>query len=448
MSNKTRSDRTRLVVFAAAAGAALVLSGCGTSAAPFSKSISATRGMVLGGQQPVAFVNMQLYTVGTSGYGSPASPLGAAFQTTASGNFNYPAYTCPGSNPETFLVGTGGTPISGSPNPNLALMVGLGPCNGIASISFIDMNELTTVATVWSLSGFMTGPTNIGAPTTNATGLANAFAAINKVVNIQTGAAVGPALPTGATLPSNEINALGNILQNCINSGGGSASDTTDGYTNGTPCGKLFYLTKTSSAPTDSITAALNIAQHPGLNVAYLNDLQSSTPAFSPALNVNAPPTDWTIAINYVGGGLKNPTTVAVDASGNIWAANPSGNNVTELSNTGAALSGATGYTAGGTLSSPYGIAIDQNGSAWVTNSGNNTLTQFAPLGASYSIISGNNGLNVPEGIAIDGADNVWVVNNGANTISGFTNSGSALPSSPYSGAGISAPITIAIDPK
>ena len=130
MGNKTRSDRTRLVVFAAAAGAALVLSGCGTSTAPFGKSITTpeVRGIVLGGQQPVAFINLQLYTVGTSGYGSAASPLGAAFQTTASGNFNYPAYTCPGSNPETFLLGTGGTPISGSPNPNLALMIGLGPC--------------------------------------------------------------------------------------------------------------------------------------------------------------------------------------------------------------------------------------------------------------------------------------------------------------------------------
>jgi hypothetical protein len=309
------------------------------------------------------------------------------------------------------------------------------------------MNELTTVATVWSLSGFMTGPVNIGAPTTNTNGLTNAFVAINKVVNINTGLASGPALPTGATLPSTEINALGNILQNCINSAGGSASDTTDGHTNGTPCGKLFYLTTTSSAPTDTITAALNIAQHPSANVAHLNDVQASSPAFSPALNVNAPPTDWTIAINYTGGGLQNPQSIAVDASGNVWVTNPSGNGVTELSNTGAAVTGSTGYTAGTSLSTPHGIAVDQNGYIWITNSGNNTITKIASGLGAYSTYS-NNGLDIPEGIAVDGANNIWVVNNGTSSLSGFTNAGSALPNSPYSGGGLSAPISIAIDPQ
>jgi DNA-binding beta-propeller fold protein YncE len=192
----------------------------------------------------------------------------------------------------------------------------------------------------------------------------------------------------------------------------------------------------------------LNIAQHPGsLNIAYLNDLQSPTPAFSPSLSVNSPPTDWTIAINYTGGGLSKPQSVAVDASGNVWAANPSGNSVTELSNTGAAISGGTGFTAGGALSAPYGIAIDLNGYAWVTSSGNNQLAQIAPGGATYLTFTPT-GLSTPEGIAIDGADNVWVANSGDSTISGFTNAGSALPSSPYSGGGLSTPTSVAVSPK
>jgi hypothetical protein len=445
MSSKTRSDRTRQLVLASAAVAALLVSGCGESRRM--TPLPAARGIVLGGQQPVAFVNLQMYTVGSGSYGAAATPLGAAFQTTAYGNFNLPAYTCPGSNPEAYIVGTGGTPIGGSANANLAVMAGLGPCNGIASISYLTMNELTTVASVWSLSGFMTGPANIGAPTTNTAGLTNAFAAINKVVNIGTGAASGPALPTGATLPSEEINALGNILQNCINSAGGSASDTTDGHTNGTPCGKLFYLTTTSSAPTDTIAASLNIAQHPSQNVAYLNDLQAASPAFSPALDVNTPPTDWTIAINYTGGGLQKPQSIAVDASSNIWVTNPSGNSVTELNNTGAAVTGGSGYTAGGALNAPYGVAIDENGYIWITNSGNNTLTQIAS-GLSTVGTYSNNGLNIPEGIAVDGANNIWVVNNGASTISGFNSGGNALPNSPYSGGGLSSPTSIAIDPQ
>ena len=447
MGRKTRSDRAGLLVLVLAAGAALGLSGCGADRPASLSSGPAPNGVVYGGQQPVAGVTLQLYTVGNSGYGSASSPLGASFLTTAHGNFTFPTYTCPGSNPETYLLGTGGTPITGTANPNLAMMAGLGPCNGVASLPYIDVDELTTVATVWSLSGFMTDPTHIGAPASNLTGLTNAFAAINKVVDISTGTASGPALPAGATLPVSEINTLGDILENCINSAGGNAANSSDGHTDGLPCDKLFYLTKTSTAPTDTVTAALNIAKHPSLNVAYLNDLQSSSPAFLPALDVNTPPTDWTIAVNYVGGGLKNPQTVAVDASANVWVTNPTGNSVTELSNSGAAISGASGFTAGATLNAPYGIAIDQNGYAWITNSGDNSITKLAPLGASSSPFSGN-GLNTPYGIAIDGADNVWVVNSGGNSLSGFSNSGSPLPSSAYSGGGLSSPTSIAVNPK
>lgn len=451
---KTLSASTRaMLALAFAASPAFLLSGCGTSAVPFGKppttaSKSGAQGTVTGGQQPITDATIQLYTTGSGGYGSAASTFGSSAQTDSSGDFSLSPPACPGNNPDVFLVATGGMPTGYTTNANLIMMTGLGPCSGLASISRVQVNELTTIATVWALSGFMTGPTNIGAPTTNTTGLNNAFAAINEVVNIQTGALSGPSLPSGATLPTDEIDALGNILQNCVNSTGGSASDTTDGHTNGTTCGKLFYLANPSgTAPTDTVTAMLNIAQHPSLNLAYLNDLQSSTPAFSPALNVNSPPTDWTIAINYTGGGLKNPQSIAVDGSGNVWVTNPSGDSVTELSSTGAVLSGSSGYTTGGSLSAPYGIAIDQNGDAWVTSSGNNTLFEIAPAGASYHSFT-LNGLDTPKGIAVDGADNIWVVNNGSSTLSGFTNAGAALTNSPYSGGGLSTPTSIAVNSK
>jgi hypothetical protein len=462
MSGKVQKVRgMALILLASSTGVALLVSGCGAPTKVTGTPVPAAQGEVRGGQQPVAGVNLQLYTANTSitgptGYGSTSSTFGSSFTTTPYGHFNFPSLpSCPSSNAEVFLVGTGGTPIGGSANANLALMAGLGPCSTFVSAItspsyYLEMNELTTVATVWSLSGFMKGPTNIGAPTTNTTGLANAFAAINEVVNIGTGQVSGPTLPAGATLPVSEINALGNVLQNCINSAGGVASDTS------TPCGMLFSLTTTSSAPTDTITAAMNIAQHPSVNATLINQQQSATPAFSPALNINATPTDWTIAINYTGGGLTNPQSLAVDASGNVWVTNPTGGatgTVTELTinnaTTTAPLYTLGTYTAGGTLNAPYGIAIDQNQTAWVTNSGNNTLTQITAGGASSSTFSGN-GLSTPEGIAIDGADNVWVVNSasGANSISGFTNAGVALTNSPYTGGGLSSPTSIAVNPK
>lgn len=445
--NRKPIESVNLLALIAAAVSTGVLSGCGMgtigSTKPVPVAVPAIKGIVKGGQQPVAGVTLQLYTAATS-YGGAATPLGSSFATTPSGNFTLPAYTCADPNSQIFLLGTGGTPIGGSPNPNLALMLGIGNCN--TTLTFLNVNELSTVATVWALSGFMSGPTNVGAPASNALGLSNAFAAINKVVNVATGTASGPELPAGATLPISEINALGNILQNCINSAGGSASDTTDGLTDGTPCGKLFFLTTTSSAPTDTISAALNIAQHPGVNVAYLNDLQASSPAFFPSLDVNAPPTDWTIAIGYIGGGLSNPQALATDASGNVWVTNAGTNSVTLLNNTGAASSGADGFTAGG-INSPYGIAIDTSGNAWVANSGNNTLTQLAPSGGALMSVSGG-GLSTPKGVAIDGAGNVWVTNNGDSSISGFTSSGTPLAGSPYTGGGLNSPTSIAINPK
>jgi hypothetical protein len=178
----------------------LLTTGCGlstlssTSTSPITVPASTkVNGIVMGGQQPVGGISLRLYTVGTTGYGSAATPLGAAFVTTASGNFNLPAYTCPGA-AMTYLVGTGGQPIAavGSTpavtNTNLALMVGLGKCSTIAN-NFIDMNEVTTVATVWALSPFMTDATHIGSSATNTVGIANAFANINKMVNTVTGAA-------------------------------------------------------------------------------------------------------------------------------------------------------------------------------------------------------------------------------------------------------------------
>jgi hypothetical protein len=445
---------------AVATGASLFLAGCGlatmttlTGTGPV--SAAKVSGAVMGGQQPVAGVDIQLYAVGTGSYGAPSTPLFPAnsITTTSAGNFTIPAYACADSNPAIYLVATGGTPIGGSRNDNLAMMTGLGPCKSINQNAFLNVNEVTTVATVWALGRFMTGPTTIGAPSSNMLGLTNAFAAINKVVNTATGAASGPALATGATLPITKINALANVLQNCINSAGGVASDSSDGYTSGTPCGKLFRLAtlQGGTPPTDTITAAMNIAQNPALPtpstpsyVVKLNALQASSPAFSPSLSVNASPVDWTISINYIGGGLNNPRTVATDAAGNVWLTNPTNSSVTKLANTGAALSGPAGFTAG-SLNAPWGIAIDTTGNAWVTNSGNNTLTKLSADGTSGTAYPGN-GLSTPKGVAIDSVGDIWIANSGANSISEFLPTGAAVGS--FSGGGINTPSFIAINPK
>jgi hypothetical protein len=432
-----------------------VLTGCGTGMGTDGKSPATGKakvgqGQVLGGQQPVQGIAIQIYAVSSSGYGAAATPLLTpnATTTSANGNFTFSAYTCPQNDPLVYVVGTGGKVIPAGgvgaavTNSNLAMMVGVGHCSTLAS-QYLYLNELTTVASVWALAPFMTDYAHVGTSATNAVGLTNAFAAINKLVNISNGTLSGPALPSNATLPLSEMNTIADILQQCVNSSGGSASDSTDGHTNGTNCGKLFFLTKTTSVtPADTIAAALSMAQNPAQNVALLNDLRSATPPFSPFLDVNSPPSAWTLAISYSGGGLSAPKAITTDQSGNVWVANSS--SVSLFSSSGAAVSGSSGFTAGG-ISSPSGIAVDSSGLLWVANAGSSKVSTLTTGGTGTSV-SGTS-LNAPPAIALDAAGDAWLAN-ANNSLMEFTNGGNPATNAPFSGGGVSSPQAVAIAPK
>lgn len=62
------------------------------------------------------------------------------------------------------------------------------------------------------------------------------------------------------------------------------------------------------------------------------------------------------------------PSAIAIDGAGNVWVANAGGNNVSELSPTGALL----GTFAVGI--DPSAIAIDGAGDVWVVNMGHRTI--------------------------------------------------------------------------
>ena len=128
------------------------------------------------------------------------------------------------------------------------------PCGALTGATNVFINELTTVAAVTALQQFMSintsaavpyagtgaAPWTIGAPSTNVTGLANAFTQVGNVVNISTGVSQATASSgtsgsvgyTNVIAPnSSKINLLGDILSYCINSSGSSCTsflaDTT-----------------------------------------------------------------------------------------------------------------------------------------------------------------------------------------------------------------------------
>jgi hypothetical protein len=444
--------RTQLSVLVLTA-ASITLAGCNMQqTAPLSVQGSAFQGSVYGGQQPIGNATIQLYAAGNSGYGSAypytngVSLLNSPVTTSATGSFSISSdYTCPSASTPVYIVATGGTPNppAGTVNTQIALMAALGPCGTAATTHpHLTLNELSTVASVYALSPFMTGITNIGTSATNATGLANAFATVNKLANLTAGSAGGPALPPNATAPISKLNTLANILATCVNSTG------TGGSQSGA-CSSLFTDTAVNGvAPSDTITAVMNIAQHPNMNTTALTNLVPGTAPFQPSLT--APPADYSLVVTYSGGGLSTPKGIAADGNGNVWTANSGNNTATEIDALGGSstdttgyLSGASGYSAG-PLSTPSAVAIDVSGNAWLTNAGNNTVTELNPAGTSGRVFSGGN-LSSPSSLAIDASSNIWIANQGNGSITQISNAGTL---SNYTGAGINAPTAIAINPK
>ena len=420
------------------------------------------QGAVLAGAQPVAGASVSLYAAGAAGYYSattqplspviiaPSSAAPTAVTTGSNGSFTIPAgYSCPSQTSQLYLVATGGNAGAGV-NSQLAMMTALGPCGSLNSGVSLVINEVTTVASVWALEPFMPsgGALSSGAyqfvnsSSSNATaGLANAFAAVNNLVNITTGQALSTTPAGNGTAPQSEIDSLAGILNTCTATKGGAVGD-------GSACSALFSATTpatTLTAPTDTVQAALNIAQHPnnGLTGGYASALFKLLPTKPPITPVlSASPNDWTLALSFTGGGLEGtgvaspfPVGFAIDASGNLWIANNSSNSsnglgsVTTLNNMGAALSppatGKTlnvlgGYKGGGPndMNYPNAIAIDPLGNAWVADS-NNNLTEFSsisPYTVAGELLSGSNGFtggglqSEVLGIAADGSGNVWAV--------------------------------------
>ena len=432
---------------------ALALTGCGlaNSVAVPVQGV-AIRGNVHGGQQPIAHALIQLYEAGTNGYGIPVSYangmslLQTPVYTDAHGMFNITAdYTCPSASTQVYIVATGGNPgLSGNvSNSAIALMAALGPCGQLTAQTSISMNELTTVASVWALAPFMTSVTGVGTsgPSVNRsgnfTGLENAFVTVNKLVNIASGTASGPALPAGASAPVANLDVLADILAACINTSGPTGS--------GTPCDSLFGLTTVNGhQPTDTITAALVMAQHPNGNVSSLTSLVNAQAPFQPTNSL----TDFSLVIRYTGGALSHPSGIAIDASGNIWVPNAGNNSVTKLDAQGVTasdktgfLSGSSGYTAG-QLNAPSALAIDLNGNAWVANHGNSTVTELNAIGSTGTVFAGG-GLATPNSIAVDASGAIWVANQSSATV---INTSGALTT--YTNTGIASPTAIAINPK
>jgi sugar lactone lactonase YvrE len=343
-------------------------------------------------------------------------------------------FTCPSQNAQVYVIANGGDAGTGD-NSSTTLMAALGNCGNLDSDTVVDVSEVSSVAAAYALSPFMTaGSTAVGTSSTNVRGLVNAFATVANLVDPATGAARAATPAGNGIVPQTTINALANIIASCVDSKGDTA------------CTRLFSLATPpgGTAPSDTLSALVDIAQNPGNNVAQLYALQPATQLFTPAL-VGAP-NDWTLSVEYTGGGLNLPQLLAVDAEGNVWVPNAGTypGTLSEFSPTGEPLSGPNGFSGGG-LSDPLAVAVDINGNIWAANQGNGSVSEHTSSGTPLSPASGFTaaGMINPVAIAIDAAGDVFTANSN-NTVTKLSPSGAAVAS--FTQGGLDAPYAVAID--
>jgi streptogramin lyase len=403
-------------------------------------------GQVLAGATPIVGANIQVYATGTTGVASQATALlTTTLVTDSTGSFTVPAgYPCPTSSSLIYAVASGGVVGAAAANSDIVLLTPLGACNLIASPYVI--NEVTTAASAWALSQFLTAGANIAATTTNTQGITNAFATAANLANPATGISPGSTASSidAASVAVQKIDSIANLLNTC----------TTSSATIG--CSPLFLSVTPSgaTAPLNTLDAALAIVHNPGNNVAALFKQSAASNAFSPALT--AAPADWTLYINYTGGGMSKPTGLGVDSTGSIWVASYF-NFASKFSPLGQPVF-ASGITNNG-LNESWGLAIDSSDNAWITNESGatsqgavsypSTITLLNSAGQSLSGTGGfsSGGLNYPLAVAIDTNSTTWIVNYGNSRAILLSASGTPLSGAAgYDGPSLSFPVSVAID--
>lgn len=444
------------VVILASAHADSTKTSSGTIAIRASSTGPALNGIAQAGSQPIVGASVSLYAAGTSGYASASSQI-ATSATDKNGSFTVPAgYTCPSPGSQMYLVATKGKTGANATNPNLALMTALGSCGNLGSAPVV-VNEVTSIASAFATAPFaannaLYGNSSylyIGTSGSNLTGLANAFAAVNNLVDISTGQARFTTPAGNATTPYAEINTLADMLNTCTATSGGVEGD-------GSACSTLFTATDVlpqhalynSIAPADTLQAAFNIAQRPVTNYGYQLDtsnpkqllpLATTSSPFQPILT--AQPNDWSLSLHYTGGGLSSANAVgsfAVDAAGNIWITDTAAGSVVEWNAVGAVLSPTYGFPAGG---GP--IAIDANGYVWI--SGNGSLTELTGVGSAAPGSPFKGAAIGGTDMAVDAGGNLWIAA-GAG-VEEFSNLGVAIsPAGGFTNNGFTGITAVSVD--
>lgn len=386
--------------------------GCSNMTSTATQSATATpqariKGRVHGGNQPVSGATVTVYYAGQSGYGS-AGTVGTS-TTTANdgfGSFSF-TVTCPSqpNDPLVYLVATGGNTLnngSSSNNSAAQFLAAVAPCQQINSSTFVDMSEVTTVATMAALQQYFNPATErfgVDGILLGYNAMRNAFGTIPNLVDTTAGTAVttltktatvgGSSLSVTVTPETAKINTLANIISACINNNAnGDATACTTLESNATPpaAARTSQPNGTFAAAPDLLTALYYTLTNPtNGGTSHMNAIFAVAPPtgapYQPTLS--SAPTDWTIGVTYSstsncanGGGFLNfPYDLKLDASGNVWIDNGAATN----GNLAQVRFDGTPLVCVPAASTSRGSTIDDQGNIWVGSFSTNNIYRYNP---------------------------------------------------------------------
>ena len=299
-----------------------------------------------------------------------------------------------------YLVARGGKPASGADNPAIALLAVLGP----EAPATVTVNEMTTVASVWTNAQFLNGADIQGPPLSLKIAAGN----VPNFVDLATGGwggpiqdpLNGPQTPTMANFAT-----LADVLSGCVTAVKPDA------------CDQLFTAATApdGTVPTDTLGAAQLIARNSWYKPERLFALLDAFYAIPPGKTMlDVPympylgfaPSAWVLPLKFDGGGYRAGGKAMFDSEGNLWVGDNFTvgwqgqdtlwqGNATKFAPNGTPLSPiTTGFAGGGMQGGTFGAAVDSHDNAWLTSYGGKSIAVFDKTGKP---------LTPPEGITFDG---------------------------------------------
>ncbi len=382
--------------------------------AVLASAVDSIQGRVLGGGEPIASSTVTLWAEGAD-----APKQLAQAQTGNDGRFE--VRVSASEDVILYLVATGGEPTAnrGGDNQAIALMTVVGS----RPPASVVINEMTTVASVWTHAQFLEGTTIKG----HALGLRIAVGNLPNFVDVETGGwggAIQDPLNSGQTPTMANFATLADLLSGCVNRVKADACSSL--FAAATPPG--------GEAPNNTLNAAESIALNPWYQPERLFDLLRQFYQVSASNHMlavpympylNWAPSAWTLPLKFTGGGYVAGGKCMFDSEGNLWV----GDNftvgwqgqdslwqghATKFAPNGKPLSPiTTGFTGGGMEGGTFGAAVDAKDNVWLTSYGSKSISVFdkngTPLTPSEGINFGGR-LGLMQGVIATPSGDVWVL--------------------------------------